>query len=126
MSCYISGIIGIGLLSATYATISISEQEHKKIRDAYSSDLDRIYDKIVRERRNLYLQGLILGLLLSLLSLKILDIKNIYHKITLCLAITILISVIYYSLMPKSDYMLNHLETKKENQVWLEMYKRMK
>ena len=36
------------------------------------------------------------------------------------------IHYMYYTLSPKSDYMLNHLTTSKQNKAWLEMYKHMK
>jgi hypothetical protein len=49
-----------------------------------------------------------------------------FHRISLFLAITIPISVIYYLLMPKSDWMLNHLKTPEQNKAWLEVYKTMK
>ena len=32
----------------------------------------------------------------------------------------------YYTLMPKSDYMLLHLTTPEQNQLWLNIYKHMK
>jgi succinate dehydrogenase/fumarate reductase cytochrome b subunit len=34
--------------------------------------------------------------------------------------------VVFYFLMPKSDYMLNHLKTEEQNKAWLEVYKTMK
>ncbi len=45
---------------------------------------------------------------------------------SLFLAVTLLTTVMFYSLMPKSDYMLNHLKTEEENKAWLEVYKTMK
>jgi hypothetical protein len=41
-------------------------------------------------------------------------------------AVTLGIGVLYYLLMPKSDWMLLHLKTADENKAWLEVYKTMK
>jgi hypothetical protein len=44
----------------------------------------------------------------------------------LSFGITGLTSVLYYCLMPKNDYMLNHLKTPEEIKAWLNIYKTMK
>jgi hypothetical protein len=47
------------------------------------------------------------------------------HRIVVFFAITMVVGMLYYRLMPKSDYMLNHLQTAEQNRAWLEMYKTM-
>jgi hypothetical protein len=126
MNCYASGIVGLGMLGATFATMTVSEEQHDVLRKVLSPELDAIHSKIVAERRNLYMQGLLLGLIASYASLRLVPTRNLFHRITFVLAITILTSVLYYSLMPKSDYMLNHLKTAEENKAWLSVYKTMK
>jgi len=126
MNCQLSALVGIGMLCATYATMSISEEQHHRMRLVFSDQLDEIYNKIISERRNQYFQGLLLGLFLSYFSLFFVKTINRFHRITFVLAITILTSVVYYLLMPKSDYMLNHLKTQEENKAWLDVYNSMK
>lgn len=126
MNCYLSALIGIGLLCATFATMSVSENEHNKLRMIFSDQFDQIYNKIIIERRNQYFQGLLLGLVFSFVLLFFIKITNRFHRITFVLSITILTSVVYYLLMPKSDYMLNHLKSSEENKAWLNMYNSMK
>lgn len=126
MNCVLSGIIGLGLLGATASTMTVSEKQHNKLRDLFSPELDKIYNKIALERRNIYFQGLVLGFILSYYLEKCFELTNTFHRITLYLFITMSIAVIYYSLVPKSDYMLNHLKTIEENKAWLEVYKTMK
>lgn len=126
MNCITSGIIGIGMLGATYATMSVSEEQHNKLRKLFSPELDDIYNNIILERRNHYFQGILLGLIVSYFAGKILRTNNIFYRVSFFLAITIPMSVLYYFLMPKSDYMLNHLKTPEENKAWLEVYKTMK
>ena len=125
MNCYLSGMFGLGMLGASYSTMSISDQEKNNLLDIFPPNLDKIYIKITNERRNIYFQGLILGIIVSFLLLTLLTITNKYHKITFFLAVALPISVIYYFITPKSDYMLNHLTTQEENKAWLKVYKQM-
>ncbi len=126
MNCYVSGIIGIGLLGATFATMSISKEQTDYLRSIFSKDIVDTYENIVQERRNIYFQGLFIGLIFAFVSLRLIKTSNTFHRITLSLAIVIFTSVMYYHLMPKSNYMLNHLKTQEENIAWLNVYKNMK
>lgn len=125
MNCYTSGIVGLGMLFATYSTVSISDNEEKRLLDIFPPELDKIYIKISKERANIYFQGLIFGLIISYLLLNYIKLTTSFHKATFFLAITLIISVLYYFLIPKSDYMLNHLQTQEQNKAWLEVYKNM-
>ena len=125
MNCYTSGIIGLGMLFATYSTVSISDDEEKKLLDIFPPELDKIYIKIAKERANIYFQGLILGLVASYLLLSLVSLTTAFHKATFFLAVTLITSVLYYFIVPKSDYMLNHLQTPDQNKAWLEVYKNM-
>jgi uncharacterized membrane protein YfcA len=51
---------------------------------------------------------------------------NRFYRISLFFGITLFTTALYYLLMPKSDYMLNHLKTEEENKAWLSVYKTMK
>lgn len=126
MNCYVSGIIGIAMLAATFSTMSVSEEQDRVLRKLLTPEIADIYSDIAIERRNLYFQGLILGLLISYFALKVFQTTNSFHRVTFTLAITGPVSVLYYFLMPKSDYMLNHLKTPEEVKAWLEVYKTMK
>lgn len=126
LSCYSSTIIGLGLLVATFVTMTVSKEQHQALRKGFSPELEQIYENIVSERRNLYFQGLVLGLVVSFFASQTMHIVKPFHKIAFFLAVTLTISVAYYSLMPKTDYMLHHLKTQEENKAWLNMYKTMK
>lgn len=95
---------------------------HKVLPD----DLDKIYKKIAIERRNLYIIGLVLGIVLSYIVVTLVKINNRFHKMSLFVAITLMTGIGYYSIMPKSDYMLNHLKTEEQNKAWLSVYTTMK
>ena len=42
------------------------------------------------------------------------------------IAITLIVAIVYYSLMPKSDYMIRHLKTKEQVNAWMDVYLTMK
>ena len=126
MDCLIYGMLGAGFLVSSLFTLSVSEEQHKILRDKFPDDLDKIYNKIVEERRNHYIQGIGLGLVLSYIIFNQVNNTNTFHKMALFFTITLSTAVFYYFLMPKSDYMLNHLKTPEENKAWLSVYKTMK
>lgn len=126
MNCIVSGIVGLGLLGGSLLTMTVSEEEHLRLRETLSKELDTLYTNIAIERRNLYFQGLVLGLVLATAIAWKVKITNKFHKVSFMVAITFMVAVGYYSLMPKSDYMLNHLKTSEQNKAWLDIYKTMK
>jgi uncharacterized protein YacL len=126
MNCVVSGILGLGLLGGSLLTMTVSEEEHMRLKATLSDQLDQIYTNIAIERRNLYLQGLVLGLFFATALAWKVKLTNKFHKVTFMVAITLMVAVTYYSLMPKSDYMLNHLKTSEQNKAWLDVYKTMK
>lgn len=126
MNCYLSGILGIAMLGASVSTMSVSEEQHNLLRQTFSEELDTIYGNIVIERRNHYVMGIILGLALAYVVLLNVKITNRFHRMSLFVLITLMTAVVFYFLMPKSDYMLNHLKTEEQNKAWLEVYKTMK
>ena len=84
-----------------------------------------IYKNITKERMNIYLQGFVLGIILGVIYLKMTHSKKapIY-----CIFVAIVLGTTYvhYTLMPKSTYMLEHIETAEQAQAWLEIYRKMK
>ncbi len=126
MNCYLSGILGVAMLGASVSTMTVTEEQHNKLRKLFSDELDEIFEKIVIERRNQYIQGILLGAAIAFCISSLAKITNRFHKMSLFVLITLMTAVVYYFLMPKSDYMLNHLKTQEENKAWLEVYKTMK
>lgn len=126
MNCYLSGILGLALLSGSIATLTVSEEQHNILRKVFSNELDKKYENIINERRNHYIIGLLIGFVLSYIVLKTFQLSNYFTRMTLFLSITLGSAVIFYTVMPKSDYMLNYLKTPEENKKWLDVYKTMK
>ena len=126
MNCIAAGVLGVAMLGASVSTMSVSEEQHNMLRKTFSDELDEIYGNIVIERRNHYVQGLLLGALIAYFVLLLVKVSNRFHKMSIFVTITLMTGVVYYFLMPKSDYMLNHLKTPEQNKAWLEVYKTMK
>jgi hypothetical protein len=127
MNCYIATLVGLALLGASALTMSVSQDQHDKLKNIFSDELDKKYESIVAERSSQYLQGLILGFILSAGFLYCCKdkIQSPFSRVMTFVAISLFTAMAYYMIMPKSDYMLNHLNTQEQNKAWLEMYKTM-
>jgi hypothetical protein len=126
MNCNVSALLGLGMIGASFSTMTVSQNQYNKFIDLLSPDLAKKYQDITHMRRDHYVQGIIIGLILTYFILNKFPIANSFHRTMLSFGITGLTSVLYYCLMPKNDYMLNHLKTPEEIKAWLNIYKTMK
>ncbi len=128
ISLTISLIFIIGMIYMN--CISDSNKVIKSYREKLSPDLQEIYDKISKERATIYFQGYGLGLLVSLLfiiynyTFKKDKIKWPYLVLS-SIAICFISNYFYYTIYPKSDWMLNHVKTPEETKAWLKLYKEL-
>jgi hypothetical protein len=93
-----------------------------RLRDTVSGEAAEAYEKISRERVTLYTVGLLLGLLVAYLIVYVYSgrIANRFHRMTTFVAIMLFTGVSFYTVYPKSDYMLNHIKTKEEAKACLQ------
>lgn len=128
ISCMISAVFIIGMIYFYNMTSKSKIVNHYK--SSLSSDLQKRYDEISKERLTISYQGYALGFILSLLiifyNLKIKGAK-MSNTALICtvIATSFLTNYFYYILSPKSDMMLNHLQNKQEIKAWLQMYREM-
>lgn len=93
----------------------------------------KMYQSVMYERMSLYVQGQMLGLVIGLCLLYFAYVNRnkqnsaikYFNVCGLVFVITV-VSYLYYSLSPKTTYMLNHLNTREQNDRWLDIYKEMK
>lgn len=117
----------IGMIYSTNATEKSGVL--RKYRSQLPADLNERYDKITKERRDIYYQGYVLGFVLSVLVIFL----NKQRKVTMTtwsmvctvIVISFLTNYFYYTLSPKSDWMLNHIEEPEQTKAWLHMYRSM-
>lgn len=126
MNCYVSSAAGLSLLGASLWTMGATVGETNKFMRVLKPEQILVYKGIIKERRNHYIQGIVLGLLTSFFLQNYLKVRNTFHSICLFLAVTLFVTVLYYTIAPKSDYMLRHLETPEQVEAWLEVYRNMK
>lgn len=127
-SCAVSAIFIIGMIY--FYNMTEKSEIVKNYKLSLSSDLQKRYDKISKERLLISYQGYALGFIFSLviiyynLKLKGGNLKNT-TLICIVVATTFVTNYFYYILHPKSDWMLNHLKNKEEVKSWLQMYRVM-
>lgn len=100
-------------------------KEAKDLKSKLNEEQTEIYKKIKKERRNHYMIGLLLGALLSILYNKY-EGKNIKHMTCAYLGITTFVANKFYLLMPKSNWLIEHLEEKEDILAWSKLYKKMR
>ena len=128
ISCMISAIFVIGMIY--FYNLSDKSEIVKHYKSSLSSDLQKRYEKITKERTNISYQGYALGVILSLgiifYNLKFKRAKlNTSSLVCTVLATAFITNYFYYMLSPKSDWMLNHMSNQEEVKSWLLMYREM-
>lgn len=123
VSCMISAVFIIGMIY--FYNRTDKSEIVKQYKEQMSPELQDRYDKITKERRMISCQGYIVGIILSLFIIFYRGIKNTFSLVCTVMATCFLTNYFYYMLHPKSDWMLNHVETQEEVKAWLEMYKEM-
>lgn len=98
--------------------------------DSYKEYVERLnqkqkdlYKQIKQMRKNLYLQGLGLGLVLCLLLCFFKPNWCNKKYICKCLGLLLITADFYYRLMPKDKWMVVDLDDRKDRENWVEVYK---
>jgi hypothetical protein len=128
ISCMISAVFVIGMIY--FYNLTDKSDVVKNYKSSLSSDLQKRYDKITNERANISYQGYVLGVIISLgiifYNLKMKGSKmNTSALVCTVVASAFVTNYFYYMLSPKSDWILNHMNTKEEIKAWLLMYREM-
>jgi hypothetical protein len=117
----------ISMVYMTFSTHNVAKEYEAQL----PKELIEVYGKIVAERTQIYYSGFILGVVLSMLAIyynvKVKKTKmSTMGMVCMVVAISFITSYLYYTVSPKSDYMLNHIKDEKQTKAWLEMYRQMK
>ena len=131
MACYVSCVLATIFVIASIFMTNMT-QKNKTIQTYQSqlpSNLQNIYKKITDERQRIYYCGYALGLILSIIIIVYKNQKRIpmTNATMVCTVITVsfITNYFYYSLSPKSSYMLEHINSPEQTKAWLTMYKAM-
>lgn len=128
ISCMISAVFIIGMIYFYNMTDKSKIVKHYK--ETLPTNLQKRYENISKERMKISYYGYALGLLLSLLiifyNLKIKGTKlNTFSLVCTVMATCFLTNYFYYILSPKTDWMLNHINSSEQTKAWLQMYREM-
>ena len=123
ISCAISCVFIIGMIYFYNATDK--SEIVKQYKATLPADLQKKYEEITSERRNISYQGYGLGLLLSFVILYHRRKMNTISLVCTVMSTCFLTNYFYYMLSPKSDWMLNHVTDKDQVHTWLMMYRAM-
>lgn len=128
MVCLGTCAISTGFIFASLYTMMVSGNEHVNLAKVLDADTVKIYDNIKKERMQLYLHGLVIGLIVATLILYLNrdTMTNTTANVCTFVLIVAVVNYFYYNLMPKKDWLLNHLKTPEQNKQWLSVYKQMK
>jgi uncharacterized protein YacL len=126
MVCFLTCGLSISFFTASAIMMLTPKTVNDKLENILDKEQLEIYRKITKERLMLYIQGLVLGLIFALLFMAVSQkVDNIYKCCGTGFIIAI-VAILYYHLMPKSDWMVLHLKTQEQNKAWLDMYRYMK
>ena len=75
--CYLAGMLGLSLLGGSMGTLTVSKDQHLALVESLPADLVIKYEAIVKERRNHYIIGLVIGFLIAFI---IYNLKLLYKK----------------------------------------------
>lgn len=127
LSCLVAGVFIIGMIYSTNATETSGVL--RKYREQLPDELNERYDKITRERRDIYYRGYMFGLVLSLVVIFLNKTRNVkmsnWSMVCTVISISFLTNYFYYLLSPKSDWMLDHIKDPEQVKAWLTMYRTM-
>jgi uncharacterized membrane protein YkgB len=128
ISCMISAVFVIGMIY--FYNMTDKSEVVKHYKQKLSSDQQKRYEKIVEERTKISYTGYVLGLVISLfiifynMNLKGAKLSNT-SVVCVVIATSFLTNYFYYTLSPKTDWMLNHMNSQEEVRSWLQMYREM-
>lgn len=103
----------------------------QEYRNQLPKNLQNLYDKISNERLRISLYGYILGFILSLIIIiynyTLVSRSKLTTTSTVCLVICVsfITNFFYYTLSPKSAWMLDNIKSPEQSKAWLKMYRTM-
>lgn len=120
--------LSFAFIAATFATMYPSSQMKQNLSQYLNPEEQQQYEDIIIMRRNIYMKGLVLGVIIALGIIFVfppLKKTNRNSRLFLAVSITFFVNYFYYILHPKDKYMIEILDTKEENKSWLVIYKTM-
>lgn len=122
ISCMISAIFIIGMIY--FYSMTEKSEIVKQYKKQLTPELQKRYEKITKERMTISFHGYGLGLILSFFIIYLRK-RRTFSLVCTVMATCFLTNYFYYMLTPKSDWMLNHVNSPEQVKAWLKMYREM-
>ena len=128
-SCFIAIIFLIANLYTMF--MCINSKQKQQFFNTLDTDQQRIYTKIITQRKTIYYTGFAIGILISVillnLNFKFLKLVKSKREKNVCfiVATTFIINYLFYIIYPKTSYMILHLNDKHQIKEWLNIYRNM-
>jgi uncharacterized protein YacL len=128
VTCFIALVIVVAMV--IMSLMVSNDPSIKNYRNRLPTDIKKEYDRIVAERQQIYFTGYGIGFVVALFSV-VFSVNVLKQKMPIsamvCLAVVVstIVNYFYYSLSPKSNYMIELLKTDQQRQEWLQAYKSM-
>ena len=105
------------------------DAKYNELYNSLSEEKKKAFKKIKKERMLIWIKASLLGVFASISFTKfqkyIFDINSAFNKSCINTLIFYAVQHLVYSIHPKSDWMLNHVENNKQAKAWLAKYKTM-
>jgi hypothetical protein len=128
MVCLSYCVLGAGLLFGSIVCMATSKNAgyHADFQNLLSPEQMNKYKEVVNERLSIYIQGLLIGVILGLIVVSMLERISSLNRVCVFVVVALVFNVVYYLLMPKTTYMLQHLNSNDQVNAWLQVYKVMR
>jgi len=128
ITCFLAAVILVAMI--IMAVMVSYDPFIKSYRDKLPNDVKASYDSIVKERSGIYFTGYLIGFVLSL-CLILFNVRILKQKIPIsamvCLTVVVstVVNYFYYTLSPKSVFVVSLLKTDEQKADWVRVYKSM-
>lgn len=128
MTFFTECFISAAFFGSSVYMMTVNNDIKDELYNSLSEEAQLHYKKIVKERVSIYIKATIAAIVLAILVNTFYLSKNnsCINNTCISTAVYFFTQYIVYSLHPKSDWVLNHLENKEQTQLWLKKYKYMK
>jgi hypothetical protein len=100
--------------------------ENMDLVEMLDENQKEIYEEIKMERKRHYCMGLMLGMIVSLLYMSMMKDRSKMSMVCVYVGITTLVANVFYTLMPKSKWMVEYLKNMDQVREWNDIYKKFK
>ena len=128
ITCFFAAVIVVGMV--LFTIFSSQDPVIQGYASELSPELKPIYENIVKERRGIFFTGYLIGIVVAILfvvfSVNVLKVKfRVSWLICSIVVISFIVNHLYYTLSPKTDYLVNHLKNEHDRVLWAKMYRHM-